>query len=61
MGVDVPAEKFIEAVKQSGAKVLGMSALFNSAYQEMKNVVDALAEAGLREKVKFAKSVYGVE
>ncbi|MCF6095707.1 corrinoid protein [Thermovorax subterraneus] len=52
LGVDVPAEKFIEAVKQSGAKVLGMSALLNSTYQEMKNVVDALEEAGLRENVK---------
>lgn len=52
LGVDVPAEKFIEAVKQSGAKVLGMSALLNSTYQEMKNVVDALEKAGLRENVK---------
>ena len=52
LGVDVPAEKFIEAVKDSGAKVLAMSALLNFTYPEMKTVVDALAAAGLKESVK---------
>ncbi|MGA2229183.1 MAG: cobalamin-dependent protein [Syntrophobacteraceae bacterium] len=52
LGVDVPAEKFVDALKQSGAKVLGMSALLNFTYPEMKNVVDAVAAAGLRDKVK---------
>ncbi|MGI6659002.1 MAG: cobalamin B12-binding domain-containing protein [Dethiobacteraceae bacterium] len=53
LGVDVPAEKFVQAVKESDAKVLGMSALLNSTYPEMKNVVDALKEAGLRDKVNI--------
>jgi len=52
LGVDIPAEKFVDALKQSGAKVLGMSALLNFTYPEMKNVVDAVAAAGLRDKVK---------
>ena len=52
LGVDIPAEKFVNALKQSGAKVLGMSALLNFTYPEMKNVVDAVAAAGLRDKVK---------
>jgi methanogenic corrinoid protein MtbC1 len=52
LGVDVPAEKFVDALQQSGAKVLGMSALLNFTYPEMKNVVDAVAAAGLRDKVK---------
>ena len=52
LGVDVPAEKFVDALKQSGAKVLGMSALLNFTYPEMKNVVDAVAAAGLRDNVK---------
>lgn len=51
LGVDVPAEKFVEALKESGAKVLGMSALLNFTYPEMKNVVDSVAAAGLRDKV----------
>jgi len=53
LGVDVPAEKFVEAVRETGAKVLGISALLNSTYDEMKNVVDAITEAGLREQVKI--------
>jgi methylmalonyl-CoA mutase cobalamin-binding domain/chain len=52
LGVDVPAEKFVAAVKESGAKVVGLSALLNLTYPEMKNVVEAIAAAGLRDKVK---------
>ncbi len=53
LGVDVPAEKFVEALRDSNAKAVGISALLNSTYPEMKNVVDAIAEAGLRDKVKI--------
>jgi methanogenic corrinoid protein MtbC1 len=52
LGVDVPAEKFVAAMKETGAKVLGLSALLNFTYPEMKQVVDELAKAGLRDKVK---------
>jgi methylmalonyl-CoA mutase cobalamin-binding domain/chain len=53
LGVDVSTEKFIEAIKESGAKVLGMSALLSTTYPEMKNVVNAINEGGLREHVKI--------
>jgi methylmalonyl-CoA mutase cobalamin-binding domain/chain len=53
LGVDVPAEKFVQAVKESGAKVLGMSALLNFTYPAMKEVVEAIKEAGLRDQVKI--------
>jgi methanogenic corrinoid protein MtbC1 len=53
LGVDVPAEKFVDTLKESGAGVLGMSALLNFTYPEMKNVVDAVTAAGLRDKVKI--------
>jgi methylmalonyl-CoA mutase cobalamin-binding domain/chain len=53
LGVDVSTEKFIEAIKESGAKVLGMSALLSTTYPEMKNVVNAINEAGLRGHVKI--------
>jgi len=52
LGVDVPADKFVNAVKESGAKILGLSALLNFTYPEMKNVVEEVAKAGLRDKVK---------
>jgi methylmalonyl-CoA mutase cobalamin-binding domain/chain len=53
LGVDVSTEKFIEAIKESGAKVLGMSALLSTTYPEMKNVVNAINDGGLREHVKI--------
>lgn len=51
LGVDVPAEKFVQTVKQSGAKVLGLSALLSFTYPEMKKVVDAIGAAGIRDEV----------
>jgi methylmalonyl-CoA mutase cobalamin-binding domain/chain len=53
LGVDVAAEAFVEAIKESRAKVVGMSALLSLTYPEMKNVVDAIVEAGLRGQVKI--------
>lgn len=53
LGVDVAAEKFVAAVKESGAKALGLSALLNFTYPEMKNVVESIDRAGLRDKVKI--------
>ena len=53
LGVDVPAEKFVESVRETGAKVVGISALLNFTFPEMKNVVDAFIETGLRDHVKI--------
>ena len=52
LGVDVPAEKFVEKVKETGARVLCLSALLTTTIPEMKNVIEALKKAGLRDKVK---------
>lgn len=52
LGVDVPTEKFVEALRDTGGKVIGLSALLNTTFGEMKKVVDAIAEAGLRDQVK---------
>jgi 5-methyltetrahydrofolate--homocysteine methyltransferase len=52
LGTDVPADKFVAAVKEQGATVLGMSALLTTTMVEMKGVIEALEEAGLRDKVK---------
>ncbi len=49
-GVDIPAEKFIEEVKKSGAKVVGLSALLTTTMPAMKDVIDALkADADLKD------------
>ncbi|MDE3077395.1 MAG: cobalamin-dependent protein, partial [Chloroflexota bacterium] len=52
LGVDVPASKFIEAVREFDPQVVGLSGFLTLAYDPMKNTVQALQEAGLREKVK---------
>jgi 5-methyltetrahydrofolate--homocysteine methyltransferase len=53
LGVDVPTEKFIEAVKTETPQILGLSALLTSTMTEVKPVIDALQEQGLRENVKI--------
>lgn len=53
LGVDVPPEKFVEAVKEYKPDIVGMSALLTTTMIEMENVVRALKEAGLRNKVKI--------
>lgn len=53
LGVDVPTEAFVKAVKDTGAKVVGLSCLLNFTFNEMKKIVDALETEGLREQVKI--------
>jgi len=53
VGVDVPAEKFVEEVKNSNANIVGMSALLTTTMIEMEAVIKALKDAGLRKKVKI--------
>jgi len=52
MGIDVPADQFAEKLKETGAKALGLSCLLNIAFQEMRNVVETLRRAGIRDQVK---------
>lgn len=50
-GADQPPESFVEAV-DGGVQLLGMSALLTTTMLSMKLTIDALAEAGVRDKVK---------
>jgi len=52
LGVDVAPEKIIEAVRQHQANIVAMSALLTTTMVNMKAVIEALAAAGLRDKVK---------
>jgi len=52
MGVDVPTEKIVEAVKTSGPDVLALSALLTTTMEEIPIIIDNLKSAGLRDKVK---------
>jgi 5-methyltetrahydrofolate--homocysteine methyltransferase len=52
LGVDVPVEKFIETIQQENPNILGLSSLLTTTMQQLKNVIDAVEEAGLRDQVK---------
>ncbi len=53
LGVDVPAETFVQKVAEVKPDVVGMSGFLTMAYEQMKKTVDALNEAGLRDGVKI--------
>ena len=53
LGTDVSPEKFVEAVKEKQAQVVGFSALLTTTMTMMKNNIEALKEAGLRDQVKI--------
>jgi len=52
LGVNVPADKFIEAVRDNQPQVLGLSALLTASVPEMNTICTLLEEAGLREGLK---------
>jgi len=52
LGVDVPADKFIEAIRE-GASVVAMSALLTTTMTNMQTAIEAIKEAGLREQVRI--------
>ncbi len=53
LGIDVPAHKFIDAIKTYQPHVVGMSALLTTTMIEMKNTIQAIEWAGLRNQVKI--------
>jgi 5-methyltetrahydrofolate--homocysteine methyltransferase len=53
LGIDVPVQKFVDAIKQSRAPVVGLSGFLTLAFDSMKATVEAISKAGLREKVKI--------
>jgi 5-methyltetrahydrofolate--homocysteine methyltransferase len=53
LGVDVPAEKFVEAVEKYHPDIVGMSALLTTTARYMKTVIDELERRGLRRSLKI--------
>jgi corrinoid protein of di/trimethylamine methyltransferase len=52
LGISVTPEKYVEIVREQKPTIIALSALLTTTMIEMKNVVDALEEAGLRDSVK---------
>lgn len=61
LGVSVPPEKFVQAVNETGARILGLSVLLTFCVSSVKKVVDLLKEAGLRERVRVIVGGYPVD
>lgn len=53
LGIDVPKERFVEKIKDTGASIVGLSGFLTLAFDSMKETVDAIKAAGLRDKVKI--------
>ncbi len=53
LGVDVPAQRFVEKIKESDAPIVGLSGFLTLAFDAMKETVEAIEKAGLRDKVKI--------
>ena len=53
IGIDVPPSKFVEAIKDFEPQVVGMSCLLTLGYDSMKETVQAIKGAGLRDEVKI--------
>jgi 5-methyltetrahydrofolate--homocysteine methyltransferase len=52
LGTDVSPEAFVKAVQEHQADMVGLSALLTTTISSMKETIDALKEAGLRQQVK---------
>lgn len=53
VGIDAPPAAFVDKLRETGASVLGMSGLLTPTFPYMKETVDAVKEAGLRDNVKI--------
>lgn len=53
LGVDVPPDRFVEAIRKNQPQIVGMSALLTTVFDSIKNTVEAIVDAGLRDEVKI--------
>lgn len=53
LGVDVPTNRFVEKLKETGAPIVGLSGLLTTSFESMKQTIEAIEVAGLRDKVKI--------
>lgn len=53
LGIDVPVERFVEAIKEEEPDVVGLSGFLTVAFEAMKETIEAIEKAGLRNQVKI--------
>jgi 5-methyltetrahydrofolate--homocysteine methyltransferase len=52
LGVDVPAQKFVDKIEETGAPIVGLSGFLTLAFDSMKQTIEAMQAAGLRDRVR---------
>jgi methanogenic corrinoid protein MtbC1 len=53
LGIDVPVQNFVDKIKETGAMVVGLSGFLTLAFDSMKETIDAIKQAGLRDNLKI--------
>jgi len=53
LGVDVPPQKFVDAIKEHNPPIVGLSGLLTLSIEPMKESIEAISAANLRDKVKI--------
>jgi len=53
LGIDLPAQRFVEKIGETKAEIVGLSGFLTLAFVSMKETVEAIQAAGLRDKVKI--------
>ena len=53
LGIDVPPEKIVESIKEFRPQVVGLSGFLTLAFDSMKETVDMIKDAGLRDDIKI--------
>ncbi|MBN2039593.1 MAG: cobalamin-dependent protein [Spirochaetes bacterium] len=53
LGIDVPVQTIVDKLKETNSPVIGLSGFLTLAFDAMKETIDAIAAAGLRDKVKI--------
>jgi methanogenic corrinoid protein MtbC1 len=51
LGIDVPAGAFVDKLKETRARILGMSGLLTPSFESMRETVEAVEATGLRDEV----------
>lgn len=53
LGVDVPARKFVEKIEETKTEIVGLSGFLTLAFDSMKETIESIKAAGLRDKVRI--------
>lgn len=53
LGIDVPVQNFVDKIKETGSPIVGLSGFLTLAFDTMKETVDAIRAAGLRDNIKI--------